>query len=784
MILILAADLLTNTQAISSARAALDDGLPGVAISKLEGIPEAARDSSTALLLARALVENGEPRRAMEVLSKQKAGNGREFWLAQAHASLGEADKALAAYHEAATLPEFSDLASLGEVRMLRQLGRPNEALALLGPEKPTTANPRLALLSAFEKAGAYLDLGDPQAAHSVLDGLAPDDSVGKTQREFLLAQALAMSGDDAGAIRLYDALVPTDASQAVAAVIGQAEALSRTGQAPTAESLVEGFISRNPDIPGLAPVFAVLDRLYSAQDSPSSSELKRWGNDPAPSPRRRLATRSLAAFEDRLGRADRAEELYEKALSDGDQPSAIPLAKIRIQQGRLKDALGLLPPLGTSPEADFLIGLALAGEKSYGPASEAFLKASEDPACTEAALFNAAACELASGSPAQPGFALLKSHFPDSPKLATLRLEEAFLLAKEGDPRAPELLESLAAENNPDMASKAAIALAEWKFEHNDRDGSLAGLRRISTAPGEDSARADALGVFLADDGTASAEAEAGATRFLQEHPGSPAEPEVLLKLGEILYHKGDFAGARVRLESLARKFPDSPDAMPALFLAAQASSRLQTPASIDDAMILFEEVAASQNPLALRARLEQAVLQTIQGKPDESIVILDRLLASNPDPEMRAAALMEKGKTLLSSKDPGGMDAAIKIWSSLADDPSLSPALRNQALFRIGAAYEKTGDVMKAVAAYYDVLNSPDGQPAELFWFYKAGFSAGRLLEEAKRWDQAIQVYQIVAAASGPRSEEATARINKIRLENFLWDDSPEEPAKPKES
>lgn len=784
MILVLAAALLANPIEISSARSALEDGLPGVAVSKLEGIPAAAGDATTAHLLARALVEDGQPRRAIDVLKNQPKGAVREFWLAQAHASLGEATEALAAYREAAKDPGFSDLAALGEIRMLRQLGHPSEALARLDAAGGGSSNPRLAGLMAFERAGALLDLGDASAAIDVLDDLTPEDPAGKAQAEFLLAQALAMSGDDAGAIRLFDALVPTDARQAVAAVIGQAEALARTGQDPTAESLVEGFISRNPDVPGLSSVFALLDRLYRAQESPSNSELKRWLNDAAPSPRRRLAARSLAAMEERLGRTNRAEQLYERALADGDEGSAVALAKIRIQQGRPKDALALLPALGTSAEADFLLGLARAAEKSYGPASEAFIRAAESPELAEVALYNAAACEIAAGSPVQPGFAQLKARFPDSKKLSTLRLEEAFLLAQSGDPRAPDLLAELAAGSDRALAAQAGVALAEWKYGQGDREGSLAGLRRVSTTTGDDAARADALKIFLSDGGPAGAEAEEAATRFLQEHPGAASEPEVLLKLGEILYNKGDFAGARIRLESLARKFPDSPDAIPALLLAAQASARLQTPGAIEEAMILFEEVAASSSPLALRARLEQAVLQTVQGKPGEAIVILDRLLASNPDPEMRATALMEKGKTLLASKGAEGVDAAIKIWSGIAEDSSLSPAWRNQAMFRIGAAREKQGEDMKAVAAYYDVLNASDGSPAELFWFYKAGFSAGRLLEEARHWDQAIQVYSIVAAASGPRSEEATARINKIRLENFLWDDSPQPPDKPKGS
>jgi hypothetical protein len=59
------------------------------------------------------------------------------------------------------------------------------------------------------------------------------------------------------------------------------------------------------------------------------------------------------------------------------------------------------------------------------------------------------------------------------------------------------------------------------------------------------------------------------------------------------------------------------------------------------------------------------------------------------------------------------------------------------------------------------------------ELFWYYKAGFNAGRLLEDDSKWESAAAIYQTLAATGGNRSEEAKARLNRLRLEHFLWGD-----------
>ena len=766
------------TDNIAAAKSALEDGLPSIAINKLEGSPRTAKEA--ALVLARAYLDDGKPAKAVELLKSHPAGAKGDFWLAQAYAALGRWDEALEIYRACRNEPSVAGEAAIGQARMLRNLGRSRDALAALDPAKAWPESP-LRHLADFERAEVLMALQRPQDAKLVLDTVSPAGQREKFRRDYLMARALSLSGDDSGALMLFDAVQPSDPEMAVGVVTGRARSLVRIGQSPIAETLLEDFIAKNPDLSGLDAVFSLLDSVYAAQTNASPSELKRWADDGESSLRKKLAVYYLAHFEARLGREDRVEKLLQNAVAgSADTPALdaafLELAKFRLKQRQPAEALKLLPPAGTSAQADFLRGLVLAALDDPAKASELFISASSDGSLAEVALYNAAVCDLFAGGTKSRGFNLLKERYPSSPKLDGLRLRKGYELARRNDGAALGVFENLSKTGDGNLAAAANLALAEWEYANNDRTAAQGHLVRVSASSGvENIPQADALSVFLADDGRSDDAAISAATKFLSAHEGSPAEPEVMTKLGELLYRKGDFAGARVRLESLAKKYPGTALEFPALFLAAQSASHLQTPSAMNDAMLLFEEVASSKNPLALRARFEQAVLQNILGKPNEAIVILDKIITSNCTPEIRSAALIEKGKTLygLGGKDQKSYRAAIDVWRQVAGDPASSPAWRSQALARIGSAYENLGEQEAAVAAYYDVIKDGKLAPQAFFWFYKAGFAAARLLESSKRWDQAIKVYEMIAAAGGPRSEEATSRINKIRLENFLWDE-----------
>jgi hypothetical protein len=153
----------------------------------------------------------------------------------------------------------------------------------------------------------------------------------------------------------------------------------------------------------------------------------------------------------------------------------------------------------------------------------------------------------------------------------------------------------------------------------------------------------------------------------------------------------------------------------------------------------------------------------------------LYDEVLKNASRPVEKREALCGKGDvyTELAGEDPKNYDQAIDAYTQLANDAHEPGHWRNQALFKKGVALEKKADRDAALTTFYDVLQTasrPD-RPPEFFWFYKAGFNAARLLEENSKWESAAAVYEKLVAAAGPRSEEAKARLNRLRLEHFLW-------------
>ncbi|MFM8364924.1 MAG: tetratricopeptide repeat protein, partial [Verrucomicrobiota bacterium] len=709
----------------------------------------------------------------------QESGAEGEFWLAQAHAANGEWNPALDFYTRCAGQAdfEFSNEARVGQARMLRNLGRSDEAAKILESAADWPVTP-LRTGALQDLAELELEKGRAGAARTILQKAEASSPREKSRRDLLLARAAILENDPAAALQLLAPLVPWNAASAVDLVLLHAEALQRDGRATEAENLLEEFIAVHPGIPRLGMVFAALDKIYSASAVASPSELERWASETESTPRRQLAAWHLALFEIRRNNPQAALPLLERlaAESSATVPSARivhELARIRLRLDQPQEALSLLPAGDSSPETEFLRGLAYARLGDHAMAIPSFLASANDPSSAEPALYNAALCEMLSGIEASPSLAVLKERFPKSPRLAAFPLLQALHKARSGDPSARELLEKAVDSSDPDVSSRARLALAETKYAQLDFQGARLELQKISTqAP---SACQEALNVFLADTGESGSEQTAIdlARAFLEKHPDSESTAEVRMKLGELLFRTGNYAAARVELEALARQFPDNENESAALFLAAKSAARIPTPDAPEAAMLLFEEVAAKPGPFAHRARLEQAALQSSLGKPGEANTILDKILATDPDPETKAAALMEKGKNLYAQgeSDSDSYKSAIEVWKLILLEKT-DPLWRNQALVRIGTAQEKTGDLNAAVATYYEVFKPSTETPVEFFWYYKAGFAAGLILESRQDWAEAIRVYEILAATEGPRTLEARNRIKKIRLENFLWE------------
>ena len=543
----------------------------------------------------------------------------------------------------------------------------------------------------------------------------------------------------------------------------------------------METFIEENSRLPGLPAAFAALDRVYAYEGAASSAELRRWAADSRNGQRAALALFYLARNEARSSKAEKSRQLFSEFLAQYPShflanEARAELSASQIAASRAQEALQTAQA-GRGFRNSFVRGQAQAALGQYKEAAASFLQASGASELEIAALENSAVCALLAGIPEAENDAIrrLATRSDFAPTVERIRFLAAMRQAAKRASGAPDLLRKTAGSESP-YAQRARLALSELAYLQASTQEAQAELRRISTNDPATKERTDYLAIFLGD--TADRESEAQIARlaetFLAQYPDSPFEPEVRMKLGEMLYRRGDYLGARGQFSIVAEKFSDSPLAEKAVFLTAQAMARSLDPSEMEEAIGIFEQVVKSGGPLSLRARLAQAGLLNALKRPKEALGVLDRVLESKPDPELRYTVLIEKGDTLFSqgTQEAENYRSAIASWKQISEDPAAPRMWTNQALAKMGAAYEKLGNYDAALDCYYGTFSRGQKGGPEYFWFYKAGFDAGRLLESQRLWKEAIAVYEKIGSVDGPRAEEARDRVNRLRLENFIWE------------
>jgi tetratricopeptide (TPR) repeat protein len=249
-----------------------------------------------------------------------------------------------------------------------------------------------------------------------------------------------------------------------------------------------------------------------------------------------------------------------------------------------------------------------------------------------------------------------------------------------------------------------------------------------------------------------------------------------VRLKLAEAFYRRQDFAGAQTQFELLAQKNPGSPVAEKAKFFAAQSAMQSMSADSLDRALTLFGEVVQAGGELKWAARNEQAAIERRLDKPQDALTLYDEVLRGDAKAPEKREALCARGDILyeMGAADPENYRRAIDAYEQLATQADAPPHWRNQALFKKGTCLEKTEPTGRGAGhllPHRRRRRTPRKQ-REFFWYYKAGFNAARLLEQQEQWKPAAAVYEKLAFAGGGRSDEAKSRLNRLRLEHFLWE------------
>jgi TolA-binding protein len=790
---------------IAKACSPIAEGVPEVALVRLQALLNNNLSESewraVVEKLAEAQIAAKQPESTLALLADVRVRElpWAKFWRAQAFASLHRWDEALPLYEQLAKDEgsPFRSAATFGAAEMLRALGRRDEAL-----KKFTLViyDKEWAIRAQLRAAELYIETGDATGARRLLEKMKPISIADRRERRVLRGRLELVQRRFERAIGIFQGLLkrPEGAAHStlIAAVFGIAEAQEQLKTPESADDVIEQFIDRHPGDPDLPLLFARLDQLYRAEHKPSRNELERWVRSPE-QPRRTFARWYLARLETRAGRRERARQLFNDLRHTGVKapptaPALLEFAHFEVEDQHFDEAIAILndarsfhPEPSLLSRIDFLSAKVQYLAKRFDRAATDFeqIGRSSSP-WAKIALFNASTGWLQVGNDRRflADYSDLEKLGGDETARADLRLEEGLVQAARGDEKAAKSLQQFIHDfpKNP-RVSEALVSLAELAFHASPPrlDEARRYLTRAAESPTPAATeRADYLNIWIEESaGGNEAKVIELAKQFLEQHGTSPFAPEVRMKLAELYYRRQDFANAQTQFELIAQQTPDNSLGEKALFFAAESAMSSMGEHSLDRAIVLFDQVVRQNGALRWAARNEQAVIERKLGKPKDALTLYEEVLKSDAGASEKREALCGKGDIFfeMGATDPSNYQRAIEIYDQLAFDRDGPIHWRNQALFKKGLCLEKKSDHANALATFYKILEE-DARPdrrRELFWYYKAGFNAARLLEEDSKWESAAAIYEKLAAAGGTRSEEAKARLTTLRLEHFLWTD-----------
>jgi tetratricopeptide (TPR) repeat protein len=782
------------------------EGIPEVSVTKLRqflaGNPSAAEIETAKLLLAKCLLQIRRPEEALTVLNDSS--------LSSAEAQQLKAETLLQTRHwdEAARL--FKEILSdadsdanprLGLAEAQLRKGDSDEAMATLQPlvENGTNPDSRAVLMTAeIELNRANLD-----RATRLLTRLSGENDTEQLQKQCLLGQIAFQAGKLDEAETAFNQVISAGkgltARLLAIAQLGLARISMQQQEFDEAESVMVKAITDQSRSVMLPELFETLYSVYALEQSPTLTPLIRWSQeDPQEvgADRPAFALYYLGKLQLRLDSKAKGETTLRRLINDYQTHrlaglATVAIARLKIDQGAADQAIPLLTQwlanesnrrTAERVQVEETLADAYFREAKFSEAQELYFRlAGVDSSNRSRFLYGAAICALRSGD--RPHYETAVRELNGSPDnqtlLGNLEIARATIEARSGQTGADTTLKHFLADfpDHPQIP-EAHLLLAEIAFTELPPNLTTAKneLRQISLSDPETAENKARLNFFvLADDPQQSIGAVARAAQdFIQQYPDSADRAEVRLKLGEVYFRQNDFPNAQTQFELVAEQQPDSPLVETALFLAGEAARKSLNPSSVDRAVDLFEEVYKMDGPLRFQARLEQALTKRQIQQEKEAIVLLDDLLMQNIPPEIRCEALEAKGESQFSlgAKDKSQYEAALKTFDSFATAETNSPDWRQSALYRKAKCLEQLGKTDEALATLYDVLNA-GGNKSDEYWFFRAGFDAAQLLEARRAWASAAAVYEKLTAIPSPRSEEAKNRLERLRLEHFLWAD-----------
>lgn len=804
---------LLGAGAVEEAAVILSRGGAWVAASQLERVLEGDRLAGgerrrAELLLAEAFFRTGRFEKAAALVSQMPEEPRAQLWLGEVALKQGRWMEAASAFEKALAAGVESVRSAEGLLEALVGGGERERAAAwgesfLRG--NPGADSVRAGLISV------WVDLGRVEGARREWLQLPEGEGGRGVVREFLEGRLwMAEGARERASLRFSEILVPgreVPASAYVGAALGQSEILSQTGGNAEAIRFLSGILRGEPELAGVEALYARLSSLITETPDASVEEFARWSKQGG-GERRGWVLFYLAQTQLGLGKGGAAMEVLAEFCREfpGHPRRAeafLQRAEVEMSKRNLEVAGALLEEglrvaaEGGRLEGEFRMrrGTLRFQQGRYGAALEEFERVGVGDAKNRALVgYNMALAAMALGDLRRGQAELQRLRgFAEGRSLAEdLELELALKMVREDNPNGEEALRGfLKAHPEHKRRGDARLALAEMCFRESSREGSgqrgealrersREYLRVVQEDPQSprSAAQAGYLAVFLADDPGGRDEGrvlELGEA-FLKEHAESPLVSAMRMKLGEVYLRRKDYANAETHFVSAARQ-AEGETGLVALYLAGQCASGLLNPGSVDRALGYWDKVAQANGALRWEARYQQAAVKSRLGDEKEAVVLYDLILAGGAgvSAELRFSARCGKADALLAlaRRSGDGVEEAVGEFRGLAAEEGVPAHWRNQALYKIGKAWEGAKNPEQALEAFYKVLEMPGSAEAgEFFWVFKAGFDASRLLEGRGQWRDAVALYERLGGMGGPRSGEALARARQIRLERFLWE------------
>lgn len=439
------------------------------------------------------------------------------------------------------------------------------------------------------------------------------------------------------------------------------------------------------------------------------------------------------------------------------------------------------------------LRGEILASKDDYEGAMQAFMRAREttDASIMSAASLNAGIMALKSSN--LNAFDQLTEATSDKQIKQSLTLERALWKCYQGDISGRDDLDTfIMAHKNHPREDEARLALAAACVNTSPPDIKLAKAQIDIIAPrmNAPAQRAKITRVLIRAESlnlnwsAAAKTAEA----FITKYPDSTDAPSIQMMRGEAYFHNKDYNKAQIIFQNFNERYPDNVLTPYADFYAAMAARLSGTEQSREECIGMFQKIIDAKHPLSSEARIQQGRVLIDLRRYDEARQSLSPLLENKkalPNEKLGAGVLMADCLQREGNIDPQKNKEAITIYDDLLKTDNLSQAWKHRLHYLRGQAYENMKETSEAFKSYYDVIitaqpaGAQNNQPEEWLWFYRCGFKALAMLENAQRWESSVKVAKRIAAFNGPRAEEAAKRADDLAKKHMIW--SEDEPIKP---